>query len=86
MCRAVPILSATSCATDSASDSKSAGLASPSEKNKARDRLSKRRSNIGMEQSIRKLRSEVSAPVNLVLAFALIVACSVNVLLLCTHL
>jgi hypothetical protein len=73
-------------ATDSVADSNSPGLASPPRKNKARDRLRKRRSNIGMEQSIRKLRPEVSAPVNLVLAFALVLACTVNVWLLATHL
>ncbi|ETR75982.1 hypothetical protein X566_23530 [Afipia sp. P52-10] len=39
-----------------------------------------------MEQSIRKLRPELSTPVNLVLAFTLMLACSVNVWLLCTHL
>jgi len=73
-------------ATDSVADSNSVRVASPAAKNKARDLLGMPRSNISMEQSIRKLRPELSTPVNLVLAFTLMLACSVNVWLLCTHL
>jgi len=42
--------------------------------------------NPGMEQSIRKLRPDWGGSVNLMLAVALVAACSVNALLLYTHL
>jgi hypothetical protein len=38
-----------------------------------------------MEQSIRKFRPDLGASVNLMLAVALVAACSVNALLLYTH-
>jgi hypothetical protein len=42
--------------------------------------------NPGMEQSIRKLRPDWGGSVNLMLAVALVAACSVNAVLLYTHL
>jgi hypothetical protein len=39
-----------------------------------------------MEQSIRKLRPDVGLSMNLMLALVLVAACSVNALLLLTHL
>jgi hypothetical protein len=42
--------------------------------------------NRGMEQSIRKLRSDLALSVNLALAVVLVAACSVNALLLYAHL
>jgi hypothetical protein len=41
--------------------------------------------NLHMEQSIRKLRPEMGFSVNLMLAVVLVAACSVNALLLLTH-
>jgi hypothetical protein len=42
--------------------------------------------NCGMEQSIRKFRPEMGLSMNLMLAVVLVAACSVNALLLLTHL
>jgi hypothetical protein len=61
-------------------------VASPIRKNKKRDRPTDHRPEFGMEQSIRKLRPDLGASVNLMLAFALVAACSVNALLLYVHL
>jgi hypothetical protein len=53
------------------------------------NRVTRRRGadhNCGMEQSIRKFRSGVGLSMNLMLTVALVAACSVNALLLLTHL
>jgi hypothetical protein len=42
--------------------------------------------NWAMEQSIRKIRSDLGATTHLMLAVALVAACSVNAFLLLTHL
>jgi hypothetical protein len=61
-------------------------VARPRQKNILRDLPAGSRPELGMEQSIRKFRPDVGVSMNLMLALALVAACSVNALLLLAHL
>jgi hypothetical protein len=64
----------------------SRGLATPAGKNKPRDEKAEPRPELAMEQSIRKFRPDMGLSTNLMLAVALVAACSINAFLLLTHL